>query len=187
MGITLCAGCFSLSDAQPTPPRAVIIKRSMSSKRLQRRPAEWATGLSSRSSLRDKGNIRLRELQHPSVFPSDEVAPHTVSCQEGGDGHTWQRPQCIFRERGLGLSLEELPCAAAAAAAEGAGELWAEEAGDRSVGAAFPEASAEARALGTSPRALRRAAPRPQLWMSLGAPRRTEHSPFCFLRDRGVN
>lgn len=61
----------------------------------------------------------------------------------GGEGHTWQWLQCVSCEQGLWLTLSEL-LRAATVAEEGARALLAEEAGDRSVGAAFRKASAAA-------------------------------------------
>lgn len=75
--------------------------------------------------------------------------------------------------------MEELLCAAVAVAAEGAEVLGAEEAGGRSVSAAFPKAAA---ALSEVPRT--HSAALLFALMSLGAGQRTEDSPFCFLRDR---
>lgn len=119
------------------------------------------------------------------VFPGDEAAPHTASCQCGGDGHTWQRPPRISGEQGLWLGPEALP-GAAAAAAEGAEALWVEEPGDRSVCAAFPRAAAAA--LGKFPA---RTQPRCSSASVVDEPgrssRRGETTPLAFLETEMRN
>lgn len=79
------------------------------------------------------------------------------------------------------LSLEELLCAAAGAAAEGAEELWAEEAGGSQCLCCIPQS----RRRRGGPRCVKLPArTQPQLLMNLGAHQRTGDNPFCFLRDR---